>query len=341
MPLSNHRLRIAVDVVGRACNVARAVQRDLDRTRHITKDDRSPVTVADYAAQAIVALDLRQNLGDVHIVGEEHAGYLREPDHALVRDAVLDAVRCVHADVDADAVLDAIDACDHDATAAAYWTLDPVDGTKGFLRGQQYAIALAYIERGRVVQGVLGCPNLPARLERPLDTADDTGVVYAAAAGGGAWEILGGDTAGARRVHVATLEDTRACRVCESVERAHSKQSDTDRILEVLGRGREPVRLDSQCKYAVVARGQADAYMRLPTRKDYIEKIWDHAAGSLIAIEAGATVSDVSGRALDFGRGPLLSGNRGVICAVPDLHGRIIEIINELGIGRDDSKPDG
>ena len=48
-----------------------------------------------------------------------------------------------------------------DTHHAGFWTLDPVDGTKGFLRNQQYAIALAYIERGTPVVGVMGCPNLP------------------------------------------------------------------------------------------------------------------------------------------------------------------------------------
>ena len=42
-----------------------------------------------------------------------------------------------------------------------FWTLDPIDGTKGFLRGEQYAIALAKISAGAVTLGVLGCPNLP------------------------------------------------------------------------------------------------------------------------------------------------------------------------------------
>src|SRR5205085_231075 len=40
------------------------------------------------------------------------------------------------------------------------WTLDPIDGTKGFLRGEQYCVCLALIRRGRVETGVLGCPNL-------------------------------------------------------------------------------------------------------------------------------------------------------------------------------------
>ena len=43
-----------------------------------------------------------------------------------------------------------------------FWTLDPIDGTKGFLRGEQYAVALALIVGGEVVVAALACPNLGA-----------------------------------------------------------------------------------------------------------------------------------------------------------------------------------
>jgi 3'-phosphoadenosine 5'-phosphosulfate (PAPS) 3'-phosphatase len=42
------------------------------------------------------------------------------------------------------------------------WTLDPIDGTKGFLRGWQYAVCLALLVDARVELGVIGCPNLPS-----------------------------------------------------------------------------------------------------------------------------------------------------------------------------------
>jgi len=84
--------------------------------------------------------------------------------------------------------------------------------------------------------------------------------------------------------------------------------------------------------YAVVARGQADAYLRMPTSKTYVEKIWDHAAGSIIATEAGAIVTDITGAALDFTHGQRLETNRGVVCAAPHIHGRIIKAIDSLGI---------
>jgi 3'(2'), 5'-bisphosphate nucleotidase len=92
------------------------------------------------------------------------------------------------------------------------------------------------------------------------------------------------------------------------------------------------VQLDSQAKYAVVARRQADAYLRMPTRPGYVERIWDHAAGWLIAREAGARVTDIRGAELDFGRGRGLEANTGVIAAEPALHARLLHAIAELGL---------
>ena len=92
-----------------------------------------------------------------------------------------------------------------------------------------------------------------------------------------------------------------------------------------------PLRMDSQAKYAVVARGEADIYLRLPTRADYREKIWDHAAGALIVTEAGGVVTDISGRPLEFHHGRELASNRGVIVTNGRLHARVIEALRSLG----------
>ena len=333
---SQRDVRAAFASVSAACDAARHVQRDLDglAARRLMKDDKSPVTVADFAVQAVVAMRLEQSLGPSLIVGEEHAGMLRSEDQSALRDAVVEAVRMVEPSASVNQVLDAIDRCDHDATAEAYWTLDPIDGTKGFLRGQQYAIALARIERGRAVLGVMGCPNLPVDFGAPLDHADSRGAIYTATLGGGTWEQAGTSMDGTcRRIAAAANGVGRGIRACESVEAAHSRHDDSARVLHELGEAGTPVRLDSQCKYAIVARGQADVYLRMPTKKGYIEKIWDHAAGVIIAAEAGAVVTDITGARLDFSHGRLLQANRGIVCAAPGVHGRIIETIDRLGIG--------
>jgi 3'(2'), 5'-bisphosphate nucleotidase len=279
-----------------------------------------------------VAMVLRERLGDSLIVGEEHSKALRTVEQAPVLQAVVEAVRIARPNATQDDVLDAIDACNHEATGEAYWALDPIDGTKGFLRGQQYAIALGRIERGEVTLGVMGCPNLPADQQAPLDRGDARGVMYSAVRGGGTWEHDAGDSERARPVRSSRFEANRPVRACESVEAAHSKQETATQLLQQLGTAGPSARLDSQCKYAVVARGQADVYLRVPTSRTYIEKIWDHAAGAIIATEAGAIVSDITGTPLDFNHGRTLKANRGIICAASGLHERVVEAAERIGI---------
>ena len=329
-------LRVAIDAVAAAGRVARAVQQDSDRNHQLIKDDRSPVTVADFAVQAIVAMALKEAFGDVPIVGEERAGMLRLPEQAEVRRAVVEAVDRYRTGVRDDDVLGAIDGCDHDASAGAYWTLDPIDGTKGFLRGQQYAIALALIEAGRVVLGVLGCPNLPLQRDLPFDRPGPHGTIYAARIGCGTGQWPDHEPRGQEAPVQVRSHQPGALTVCESVEAAHSRHDHTRRVLQRvaqdLGLVIDYARLNSQCKYAVVARGQADAYLRMPAGKSYVEKIWDHAAGMMIAEEAGAVVSDIAGARLDFTHGRRLEANRGIVCASGSIHGAIIDVIRDLDL---------
>lgn len=330
----------AREAVFLASAVCREVQGSLAELKAITKDDKSPVTIADFAAQAIVAKVLSDKLGKgVILVGEEDSKFLRQDEHATHREATLAAVQTVWEDATEKDMLDAIDIGAGDTHHAGYWTLDPVDGTKGFLRNQQYAIALAYIERGTPVVGVMGCPNLPRDFSKPLDVPDAHGCIYVAIKGDGVFEYAGDDR-GDKPTEIKRLDHDggETVSVCASVEKGHSNVSDTDRILEHLDKHwhptGEPVRLDSQAKYAVTARGQADAYLRLPTRKGYVERIWDHAAGSLVATEAGCFVTDIFGNALDFSHGRGLEKNKGVICAPPRIHGLVIGAIEALGINQ-------
>lgn len=333
-----HRLiPVALEAVCTACAISRAVQQNLEQISQATKDDRSPVTVADYAVQAIVSMILNENLPqeDCLIVGEEDAAQLRTEKQSTIRAAVVEAVRSWRPQASEDDVLDAIDACNHDGKSDGFWALDPVDGTKGFLRGQHYAIALGRIEHGQVVAGIMGCPNLSVNQAFPLQEIDPEGVVYAASQHAGAWEFAGCDpNATPMKILAAQYLEDKPLRFCESAEKGHSNRGDSRRIIDAIGIEGEPARLDSQCKYALVARGQADGYLRLPTSREYVEKIWDHAAGMCIAIEAGAVVSDVHGNSLDFSVGSRLEENRGVICAIDGLQQQIITTIEELSIGQ-------
>ena len=334
--LQDH-LTVAIAAVVAACVVTRHVQNRQQHIERHSKDDMSPVTVADYAAQAVIARHLADAFGTLTMVGEEDASTLREAGRSALREEVTAAARVVWADAGSAEVLDAIDLGNHDASGDSYWTLDPIDGTKGFLRGGQYAVSLALIEKGQVVLGVLGCPNMSADYARAFDNPDPRGCLFYATRSGGSWSVPADrPDISPRRLDASREDNIGAMRVCESVEAAHSRIDDTGRIVEYLGAHGTPARLDSQCKYAVVARGQAEAYLRLPTRRDYEEKIWDHAAGMIIAEEASAIVTDVLGRPLDFSKGTTLAANRGILCASRAFHGRIRRAIASLELFKDD-----
>jgi 3'(2'), 5'-bisphosphate nucleotidase len=195
----------------------------------------------------------------------------------------------------------------------------------GYLRGDQYAIALALIEDGEVVLGVLGCPNLPIDVSRP---DGPRGCLFIAGEGQGA-TMRGIDNSIERSIKVTGIADPREASFCESVEGSHSSHSRARQIGAILGVTAPPLRIDSQVKYGVLARGDVSIYLRLPTRADYEEKIWDHAAGSLIVTEAGGEVSDVRGQPLDFSRGRKLSHNVGIVATNGKIHRQVIAAVQE------------
>ena len=315
------------------------MQQDLAAVRTLTKDDRSPVTVADFASQALVTATLLERLGrdfeKAALVAEEDSSFLRRDENASYRAAVLRAMKAAGRDVDEATMLRWIDRGAGEPGVESFWTLDPIDGTKGFLRGEQYAIALAWIDHGVPAVGVLACPNLPLDREASLSHADEVGSVYVAVRGSGVEQsaCLLSVSDARRKLEPLGPVGTRRLVACASVEKAHSSVSDTERVLERMGAEPEVIRVDSSAKYALVARGQADAYLRLPTRKDYVERIWDHAAGTVVATEVGAVVSDIFGHPLDFRHGRGLEKNKGVIVTRADVHPRIVQTIAELGIG--------
>lgn len=339
-------LEAGVAAVAEACRVTRVVQSGMAEVQRIVKDDRSPVTVADFASQAVIGRGLRERLGGTLLmVGEETSAALRNPEHRAALDATLAAAREVWPEAEESSLLEAIDLGAGDPHHSAFWTLDPIDGTKGFLRGQQYAVSLAYIERGQVVLGVMGCPNLARDFSKGFDEADRHGCLYSCLRGQGVYEVgCDGALRGDRPTRVSRAEPVLSGKpdegvgltVCVSVEESHSHAGKTAAVMSWLEtRGvamSEPMRLDSQAKYAVVARGQADVYLRLPTKREYVEFIWDHAAGALMAMEMGLSVTDAVGKELDFGQGRRLERNRGVVVGPTWVHGQVLGAIAEVGV---------
>lgn len=309
-------LSVAVGAVCAAAEVCRRVRATMGESDAVSKSDRSPVTVADFASQAVIAAALAQT--GLPLVAEEDAAQFRSTAPAL-QERVLEALRSLRPEATKEDVAQWIDAGGADPAAHdRYWVLDPIDGTKGFLRGGQYAVALALIDMGQVTLGVLGCPQW------------DAGRLFGATRDGlGAWTAP--IEAPHQRQPITVGRRKELCLI-ESVESGHSNHDASATVASALGITGEPERMDSQAKYAAVGCGDADIYLRLPTRPGYEEKVWDHAAGLIVIEEAGGRVTDVEGKPLDFSLGRTLAANRGVVATsnIDDtLHARVLAAVGE------------
>ena len=319
----------ALSAIQKACRLTRSVQAALITEDTLKKKDKSPVTVADYGVQAVISDLLHKHFPDDPLIAEEDAYDLERPENGELLIKVCEQVACIDDTLTQHDVLSAISRGDHSGGRGRFWTMDPIDGTKGFIRGDQYAVALALIEGGDVVLGALGCPNLPPTR---VGDAGAVGVIYIASKGQGcnAYSL---DGLALGPMHVSNVEDASQATLCESVESGHTSHGRSARIAETLGVAPDPVRLDSQCKYAVVARGEATVYMRLSGSSGYVEKIWDHAAGLCVVVEAGGQVSDLNGAPLDFTRGQTLSANIGVMASNRHIHEAVLDAIKSVDRG--------
>jgi 3'(2'), 5'-bisphosphate nucleotidase len=311
----------ALAAVTEAAALCQAVRSEMVDVGALEKGDRSPVTVADFGAQALVCRRLKSAFPQDPIVGEEDAAALRAPENAGKLGRVVAYVRRFQPQATPDTVCRWIDA-GNGSVADRFWTLDPIDGTKGFLRDDQYAIALALIVDGEVELGALACPALPLRLDEP---GSPVGVLFFAVRGEGA-QMAHVGSKDFVPIHVTEVEDEARWRFVESVESSHGNPALQEAVAQAVGVMRPPLKLDSQAKYGAVARGDAVLYLRLPSpgSPGYHEKIWDHAAGAVLVEEAGGRVTDMAGRPLDLASGHRMTDNRGVVVSNGALHPAVI-----------------
>ncbi|KAK6538951.1 hypothetical protein TWF694_010501 [Orbilia ellipsospora] len=334
--------RIAELAVQRAAILTRAVYTSKVKGT-VTKEDKSPVTLADFGAQSLVFAALHASFPNDNIIGEEDSSDLRSNPEltSLVFTAIQDALSSNEQGAAESAelgtisneqeMLEYIDKGDcKDSATGRVWALDPIDGTKGFLRGGQYAIALGLLVDGEVKVGVLGCPNLSA------GEGEGEGVILSAVRGQGAIvKPMSADLdsiSEPQQISMNQISSTSEASFCEGVEAGHSAQDLQAKIAQALGITAPSVRMDSQAKYAAISMGQGEIYLRLPTKLTYEEKIWDHAAGSIIVEEAGGELVDMYGDAIDFSTGRTFKRNKGFIAMPKSIAEDVKKVVREFAV---------
>lgn len=350
-------LEIATLAVKRASKLTKSLSDKIAETRNSgsqIKEDKSPVTVGDYAAQALINFAIKSNFPDDEIVGEEDSESLQGESEEATRlsHQILQLLKQVQTETssisktvgeinDLQTVYSSIDQGNSQGgNKGRYWALDPIDGTKGFLRGDQFAVCLALIVDGEVVLGVIGCPNLYSNVVSNEEMNGTKGGLFSAIKGVGSYYTNLFDTDDfvplekQERIHMSKETDPSKLIIAEGVEKGHSShstQSQIKSLLEIPSEtvSKQTINLDSQVKYCILAKGQADVYLRLPINNEYREKIWDHAAGNVLIYEAGGKVSDIEGVPLDFGKGRYLQ-SRGVIAANGAVFDKVIQSVKQV-----------
>ncbi|KAI3405182.1 MET22 [Candida oxycetoniae] len=347
----SRELEVATLAVKRASVLTKQLSDSISQARlgTLTKEDSSPVTIGDFASQAIINHALYVNFPHDEIVGEEDSrdlkenGKLAKQVFELIEKAQLetsDYDNAIGHLKDLESVLESIDLGNSKGgSKGRFWALDPIDGTKGFLRGDQFAVCLALVEDGKVVLGVIGCPNLPKHIESNTKHFGPVGGLYSSIKNIGSFysplftpgfESLEKQ----EKIEMTQRDSPDELKVVEGVEKGHSSHSTQANIKAKIGFNpqtvvEQTINLDSQVKYCVLASGQADIYLRLPINNTYREKIWDHAAGNILVSEAGGKVGDVYGEPLDFGKGRQLP-SIGVIAGNNKVFDKVVSAIKSV-----------
>ncbi|TID27609.1 3'(2')/5'-bisphosphate nucleotidase [Venturia nashicola] len=345
-------LKIAELTVQRAVLATKRVL-GADRSSGMDKDDDTPVTIGDLAAQALIISALHHAFPEDTFLGEETAKMLRDDD--VLAEKVWALVRTTHLDIpendrleedflatpgSKEEMMDLIDLGMGEGFGkkkeGRIWVMDPIDGTLTFMRGQQYAVCLCLLEDGEQKVAVLGCPNLSLdHLPITENTVSkEGGYLVSANAGCGVTlrRISSGELQPAKRaVSRGVFKPLSQLGNIEALESKSMDHVKNKMVAAKLGISWPGVDIWSQqMKYVAMAVGGHDVMVRIPVNEGHRSALWDHAGGHLLAEEMGIKITDVEGKEIDFGEGRRFYKNRGNVAAPVALHAQVLKAVQEV-----------
>lgn len=285
------------------------VQQNLDRKTAWRKKDHSFVTVADLAGQILILRTLAEMVPGERVWAEEEATSLKNTRRlGRVRELVEDVL---DKSVSEGELIELISYRGGEETERT-WLLDPIDGTKGFVRTGHYASTLATLEQDRVSRAWLAVPGDKEK------SPGVSGYLFTAEheAGAKRIDLLNGDVK-----HLEAPADLPLDGGVVRIAATRANHIDLPPTVDPDKWHAEPYAIDSIAKYAALAVGVAHIYPRKPSRWTGPFYCWDHAAGALILKETGGVTTDLAGKPLDWSAGVRLTNNRGIFAAAhPSIH---------------------
>jgi len=315
-----------IEAVRQAVVLCREVQHNSLRSMNKLsqdKQDSEPVTIADYGSQAIIGRALKTYFPDDAVLSEEAGSQFLELTSDKQKAEIINLLTTIlDVNVTQDDIVSWLDQ-GTSGTGERTWIIDPIDGTKGFVALRHYAVGVGIVENGEPAGAVVAAPGYGDGVSGD----DEGGALFYIKDGVPYQELIsGGD---ARQISVS--DKMADLRVVQSFEKKHASKSRMAIVREKAGMAdAEITELDSMEKYALVANGDADVYLRLPNLDSTRPHMtWDHAPGVALVLAAGGQATDVDGSPLDFSQGRILP-NRGMVISNGKVHEKLLAAVKEL-----------
>ncbi|KAI1354508.1 carbohydrate phosphatase [Xylaria sp. FL0043] len=346
----SHELQVAIGAVQSAAKISQRVL-SADDKGTVEKDDLSPVTIADFAIQALLTATIYDVFPDDNFVGEESAAELR--DNPVLLNRVWELLLRLRDDDEVktrcklprspEEMCEMIDKCGlgepGGSDSGRVWVFDPIDGTKTFVRREAYAINVALLEGGKQMLSVVGCPTLPTNASGPIEntTVDPTGLgtIVFAVKGHGTYVRPLIETPG-EEVVVRKLEPhSTSASVADlrPVSCYHMLDSGVDEAHEAIF-----ARLGITTKgcdflawvlrWVALGLGLANITVWVYRKRERTGKIWDHAGAMLLFEELGGKITDIDGKDIDLTAGRKLTENHGFVAAPRDIHDIVLKTVH-------------
>jgi len=273
--------------------------------KSFNKDDKTPVTLADYASQTYIISELRDLFPDDRIIAEEgNLQFINAKAENLIR-------KCLN-DLNLGDIKSIKDSISYRGVSSErQWTIDPIDGTMGYKKGLSYAVGIGFMIKSVPTICTIAVPNYKGK----------NLAIFSAEKGQGAKVSYTKNSSTSISVsRKSNYEDFILC---------HSLHYDKPWVINFARKIgiTKYVQIDSMAKFCMVADGSADIYIK--PLNNYPTSSWDFLPGDLLVREAGGHVSDLNGEPLKFIEEKCLWTLPGIIGSNGVLKNSLIALVKE------------
>jgi len=267
------------------------------------KQDQSPVTLADFASQIYIISKLKNNFPEDSIIAEE----------SFSSEVNLSSKKIIYScydELNLSLKPNFKDILNYRGPASeTRWSIDPIDGTKGYQESLSYAIGIGLISKNEKIFSIIGVPNY----------SNNQIAIFYANKGRGARASYGNREF--NPIKISEKENIKQYTLCHSLHYDEPWVMELSKIMGI----KTYKQLDSMAKFCMIADGSADLYIK--PMNETRSFIWDFLPGHLLVTEAGGIVTDLMGKIPEYVNDKCLISAPGLVVSNGKSHDQIIEII--------------